>query len=130
MMTILPTALYPQWQQAVLSEWIDLPRVPPEDNWSAESTNEFKMWLHLTVWTVKNVLMNHYGNPKILTSKYTIFRVLPWRGWGPCSSGLSSAWVGSCVPTFGTNMLSWNDSKQQPPYMVLPKSSQNSSAVA
>ena len=33
------------------------------------------MWLHLTVWTVKNVLMNHhYVKPKIITSKYTIFQ--------------------------------------------------------
>jgi len=38
-MTILPTALCPQWLQAVLSEWTDLLRIPPEDNWSAESIN-------------------------------------------------------------------------------------------
>lgn len=32
------------------------------------------MWLHLTVWTDKNVLMNHHGKPKIITSTYTIFQ--------------------------------------------------------
>jgi len=31
-MTNQPADLCPQWQQAVLSEWTDLPRIPPEDN--------------------------------------------------------------------------------------------------